>query len=405
MSQPAAYHITLAAPTAIPSRKANTVQVMKMAQALSHLGHTVSLLAPRPVRTNDFNPPSWEMLAEHYGLSQPFSITWLTAHPAFKRYDYALQAVDRARREHCDLFYTRLIQSAAFASLLGLPTLLEVHDLPSGWVGPLFFKAFLSGRGARRLAVITRALGEDLTRLLGAPPLGSTADAFCLLAPDGVDLERYAQLPSPAAARAQLKHLKLQPGTFTAGYTGHLYPGRGTDLLLALAAALPQVQFLLVGGEPPDIERLQQTIHQRDLHNIHLAGFIPNAALPLYQAACDALLMPYGPRVAASSGGNIARYLSPMKLFEYMACERPILSSDLSVLREVLSPGNALLLPPEDPTAWVEALRRLLDDPSLRTILAQQARRDVTQYSWDARASSLIAGLKNQNTPTGNAKP
>ncbi len=156
---------------------------------------------------------------------------------------------------------------------------------------------------------------------------------------------------------ARLEALQGRQSCFTAGYTGHLYAGRGGELMIELAARLPEITFLLVGGEPPDVARLQAKVNARQLDNVILTGFIPNADLPLYQAACDVLLMPYQKPVAASSGGDIAPYLSPMKLFEYLACGRAILSSDLPVLREVLNPANAVLLDPETSRAWAAALR------------------------------------------------
>ena len=133
---------------------------------------------------------------------------------------------------------------------------------------------------------------------------------------------------------------------------------------------------------------------RRRLDNVILTGFIPNADLPLYQAACDVLLMPYQKHVAASSGGDIAAYLSPMKLFEYLACGRAILSSDLPVLREVLNPDNAVLLDPEDVEGWAAALRLLQNDAHLRAMLGEQARRDAALYTWEARAGAILAGLE-----------
>ncbi len=124
-----------------------------------------------------------------------------------------------------------------------------------------------------------------------------------------------------------------------------------------MAECLPEVTFLLVGGDPEDVGRLQA--QAKGLKNVILTGFIPNVDLPLYQAACDVLLMPYQRQVAASSGGDIARYLSPMKLFEYLACGRAILCSDLPVLHEVLNPENAVLLPPDDTQAWVKSSGKL----------------------------------------------
>jgi glycosyltransferase involved in cell wall biosynthesis len=101
--------------------------------------------------------------------------------------------------------------------------------------------------------------------------------------------------------------------------------------------------------------------------------------------------MPYQRNVSASSGGDIARYLSPMKLFEYLACGRPILSSDLPVLREVLNPKNAVLLPPDEIEAWVAAIRELRHNPAQCAAMAAQAQQDVQQYSWEARAARILA--------------
>ena len=382
--------IAVIAPTAIPARRANTLQVMKMSQAMALLGHDVRMAAPGrpPELSPDAQPsPVWDGLERLYGLQKPFPIHWLAGSPGLKRYDYGWKAVRWARSWRADLLYTRLPQAAVLASISGIPTVLEIHDMPQGRLGPLLFRIFLRGSGARRLAVITRSLAADLARRYRIP-----ADPpFTVIAPDGVDLERYENFPSPQAARAALPILYGKG--FTAGYTGHLYAGRGVELILELAAGLPEITFLLVGGEPPDVARVKAEAEAEGLLNVLLAGFIPNAELPGYQAACDVMLMPYQRRVAASSGGDIARYLSPMKLFEYLACGRPILSSDLPVLREVLNQENSILLPPDDPQAWTAALRSLCGDPARRAALGEAARRDAVQYTWEARAEKVLDGL------------
>jgi glycosyltransferase involved in cell wall biosynthesis len=164
-------------------------------------------------------------------------------------------------------------------------------------------------------------------------------------------------------------------------------------LILDLAGRLPQVTFLLAGGEPQEVERLRGEVERLGLDNVLPAGFIPNADLPHFQAACDVLLMPYERQVAASSGGDIGRYLSPMKLFEYLACGRPVVSSDLPVLREVLNPDISILLPPDDPQAWATALEALCHDPDRRAALGAAARGTAAGYSWGARAEQILAHL------------
>ena len=79
-----------------------------------------------------------------------------------------------------------------------------------------------------------------------------------------------------------------------------------------------------------------------------------------------------------------------MKLFEYMSFAKPIVASDLPVLREVLTPGeNALLVEPDDVAGWVCALRRLMDDPDERR--ARAAFR--ANHTWRIRASRILDAL------------
>ena len=237
---------------------------------------------------------------------------------------------------------------------------------------------------------ITQALA-DLLSQSGLPLSKADGRISTVISPNGIDLERFANLPDPAEARRQLG-LPEKP---TAGYTGHLYAGRGTALLTELARRLPEVQFLWAGGREAEVQAWQARLKAEGLINVHLTGFIENRQLPLYQAAAEVLLMPYERAISGSSGGNSAGYASPMKMFEYMACGRAILTSDLPVIREVLNETNAVLCPPEDSTAWTEALSALLADEARRKALATQAWQDVQPYTWLERARRGLAGFPN----------
>jgi glycosyltransferase involved in cell wall biosynthesis len=391
--------IAVIAPSGIPARRANTIQVMKMAQSIQSLGHSVRLAVPQDNQSLSEKIPDWDYLKLYYGLQSSFPIEWLRAYPVWRRYDFSLRAVGWVRAWHADLLYTRLPQAAALASILGIPTLLEVHDMPQGTLGPQLFRAYHKGKGACRMVVITHALAQDLADRFGIP----NSAPRTIIAPDGVDLERYENLPPPEQARAEIvelsgkilnKPIEISIDRFTVGYTGHLYPGRGTTLLLQLAEHLPDINFLIAGGEPNDVQRFKAEISTLGISNVHAIGFVPNADLPRFQAACEVLLMPYQSKVSASSGGDISRYLSPMKLFEYMACERAIVSSDLPVFREVLSTENSILLPPQDIKAWENCIRSLRADSDHRLRLASQARRDVFQYTWETRTAKILDNLR-----------
>jgi glycosyltransferase involved in cell wall biosynthesis len=370
--------IAVIAGSQVPSGTANSIQVMKVCQSLAQAGHQVCLWLPGS------NATSWPELAEHYGLSTQFEVRWLPAWHSLRRYDFAFFALLRARLWGAKAVYTWVLQAALLALWQGMPLLLELHDRPSGKVGPWLYRQVARHMGKKRLLFITRALQRALEREQGV-----TFDrGAAIIAPDGVDLERYTGLPSPETARRQLG---LPPG-LTAGYTGHLYPGRGADELVALAKRFPQVNFLWVGGRPADVEYWRVQIAMLGLANVHLTGFVANQRIPLYQAAADILLMPYEEVITGSSGGNTAEVCSPMKMFEYMAAGRAILSSDLLVLREVLGETNAVLCPPPPggEAAWAAAMGRLVGDEGLRRRLGMQTRRDVEQYAWSVRVEKSL---------------
>lgn len=365
----------------IPSSKANSIQVMKVCQAFARLGHQVTLLTPAAKSL----VPAWDDLAAHYGLTTPFGLQFIPLQSAWKRRDFAWRAVRKARSLGADLIYARALPPAVLGLMAGVPVILEMHQLPGGSFGPVWFRQFLQLPGRKRLVPITQALKQILERKY-RPVL---AESQVVVAPSGVDVERFVDLPDAQAARSRLN----LPSGWTVVCSGHLYDGRGMQLFAELARRMPQVNFVWAGGTTRDVDIWRMQMQADGLKNVTLTGFIPNSELPLYQAAGDALLIPYNRSFTNSGGENISEVSSPMKIFEYMAAGRVIVGSDLPVLREVLNETNAILCPPEDAQEWEQVLRDLQADASRGQVLAEQARRDVVNYSWEARCTRILAGF------------
>lgn len=367
-------NIVAIAGSTIPSDTANSIQVMKACNALVQIGHSVTLLVPGNHQSKIEN------LKSHYGIQTDFPIEWLSAS---SRRSFTWHSVRRARALKADVLYTWFPQSAVFGLLRGMPTIFEIHIQPTGVFGPFWHRAFANMPGRKRLASITRALVDLVERDYGMHP----SEKDVIIAPNGVDLERFASLPDPAAARRQLG-LREAP---TVMCTGHLYAGRGAELFLALAGAIPNAHFVWVGGRPEDIESWKR---RAESDNVIFTGFIPNQELPLYQAAADILLMPYSRSIMGSSGSaDSAAVASPMKMFEYMAAGRAMITSDLPVIREVLNEQNAVFCEPDVIQDWKLVVESLLDNPARRTELGNQARRDVQGYTWVARAHHIMNGF------------
>ncbi|MBI2466108.1 MAG: glycosyltransferase, partial [Candidatus Sungbacteria bacterium] len=109
--------------------------------------------------------------------------------------------------------------------------------------------------------------------------------------------------------------------------------------------------------------------------------------LAVYQKNFDILLMPF-PRQT-----HFVYYMSPLKMFEYMAAKRPIIATDLLSIREVLSEKNAILVPSGEPKRLATAIENLYRDPSLGEKLADQAYLDVQDYTWQKRAEKIISSI------------
>jgi glycosyltransferase involved in cell wall biosynthesis len=367
-------NIVAIAGSTIPSDTANSIQVMKACNALVQLGHELTLIVPGTQNLESID------LKSHYGLQTDFPIEWLSSS---SRRMFTWDSVRRARALKADLIYTWFPQSAVFGLLRRLPVVFEIHIQPTGTFGPLWHRAFASLRGRKRLVSITRALVELLKEDFH---IHLPADQV-VIAPNGVDLERFNSLPDPVPARRQLG-LREAP---TVMCTGHLYAGRGVELFIALARTIPDAHFVWVGGRHEDIEFWRHRVESNSIYNVTFIGFIPNGSLPLYQAAADILLMPYGQSIMGSSGtADSAAVASPMKMFEYMATGRAIASSYLPVIREVLNEKNAVFCKPDDINSWKSALERLLKDENRRDALGKQAKQDAQGYTWLARAQRIM---------------
>lgn len=365
----------------IPSERANSIQVMKVCQAFTQLGHSVTLLVPATIEP----VPAWDVLAEHYGLKTRFDIQALPLTAFMQKRDFPWKAANKARQLGANLVYARSVSLAAAGLLSDLPVILEMHQLPSGTLGPTWFRLFLWLKGRKRLVPITTSLALALRKHYHL----TMNSGQIVVAASGVDLDRFSDLPDPARAR-QLLHL---PEGWTVVCSGHLYKGRGLDLVIDLAKRLPDVHFLWVGGSAREVDAGRGEVLKYGLQNLHLTGFVPNSKLPLYQAAAEALLIPYSPGFTNSGGEDISDVSSPMKIFEYMASGRVIVSSDLPVLREVLNEKNAIFCPPEDVDAWELKLRQLRANSAPFLSLADQARGDAEKYSWIERSRLVLAGF------------
>jgi glycosyltransferase involved in cell wall biosynthesis len=371
-------------PSALPSRAANAVHVMFQCDGFVRAGAEVTLYAKRGVRDERQLPA---VLRDAYGVDVALMrlVTFFSERSRADTMRIASLALSDLRRHEPDVILSRNLYAAfVLAVLRRRPILFETHQLEIGTRRLL--QRMIMTRPWVTTVAISQRLVECLEEHHGVRP--SRPIVLPDAAPDGIE-----SLPA-ARRRAVLRSLVPRAeGAWDAvcGYFGQLYQGRGVEIVEAMAAARPRCLFLVYGGNESDIAARRTSLR---LPNLEYMGHVPHPVASRVMAAVDVLLMPYQESVSIGvKGHDTARWMSPMKMFEYLATGVPILSSDLPVLREVLRDReNCLLVPPARAADWVAALDLLMAEPALARAVGERAHQDyLAGHTWSRRAERLLA--------------
>ncbi len=168
-----------------------------------------------------------------------------------------------------------------------------------------------------------------------------------------------------------------EPAPFHALFVGKLIPLHGLPTILEAARLLPDVPFVVAGDG-----QLAPLLADRTA-NVRHVQWIDYAALPdAYRRAGCAL--------GIFGAGEKAARVIPNKVFQALACGRPVVTADTPGARELLThDADALLVPPGDGAAVASAVRRLAEDGSLAERLGAAGR-----ATYEARASEPVLGAR-----------
>ncbi|MHC4765986.1 MAG: glycosyltransferase [Planctomycetota bacterium] len=187
----------------------------------------------------------------------------------------------------------------------------------------------------------------------------------------GVDLERFVSASEGAPTEPlDIAALPRPRVGFVGGIDAHTFDA---DLFVEAARALPEAQFVLVGAcSLPD--------GWCGLPNVILLGKRPYEDVPAYMAACDVLIMPWqrSPWIEACN---------PVKLKEYLAAGRPVVSTDFPELRRY----EGLVRTADAPEAFADAIRDALVEPWD----ARPVRERLSDQSWSSKADAVLGELES----------
>jgi glycosyltransferase involved in cell wall biosynthesis len=282
----------------------------------------------------------------------------------------------------------------------GVPFVLEYNGseiwINRNWGKPLKYEALAEGIETVNLAA------ADLVVVVSKPMRDELAargiDAGKILVnPNGVDPDRY----SPGVDGSGIRKKYGLDGKLVVGFIGTFGKWHGAEMLAEAFGRLMQenpsrrdgIRLLMI-GDGNMMPQVKKCLAERGAEGLCvLTGMVPQEEGPVHLAACDILVSPHVP-----NPDGTPFFGSPTKLFEYMASGKGIVASDLDQIGEVLRhERTAWLVPPGDPDALAEGLKRLIDDEGLRNRLGRGAREEVVgKYTWEAHTGRIIEALKER---------
>lgn len=350
--------------TRIPSDRASAVHVRKLLPALSNAGIQVQLLS------NKGTGMAWPGFAEkidHFTIKLPgikgglYWMLWLFA--------------KQLRKHQHDAIYSRFVLLPLIVA--SSPYVVELHD--DAWN-----KGFLFNRAIKRaikqkhclgFTAITQAIKVDLLK------------AYPALKKKVLVIEDAAGMPNP-----EYQPVFRDRSSLNIAYVGSFHTGKGLDMVLQLAARLPEHNFIIIGGSTGEVTRYSES----KTKNVQFEGFVDHDQLWKYMQDIDICLLPNQPDVRTGKRSNIGKYTSPLKMFEYMSYAKPMIASDLPVLKEVLDDQIAIFAAHDKADSWIDAVETLISADKREQIGTKAYRRFGEKYTWEKRAERILAFMNEE---------
>jgi glycosyltransferase involved in cell wall biosynthesis len=381
---------------------ANRSRYHQLLTQLSVAGHQVYVLKAPPMALGDISSTDLDAVAQH--SPEGLTISEFDAPPALKKlYDLqlpksklikkgllSLSSVDQVRRfiaeEEIDVL---LVYNLPQVKLLEVAECHRHFDLADDLIAMLAMETGVVGKvGALSAARYTQDRMLELadTVTVASSVLSEQISRSTFTLPNGADLQLLDGLGTSAWRR---KH--PEP---CVGFVGAFEYWVDFELVLRVARRMKKINFLLVGGgrQFPVIE---QAVKQHKLRNVFLTGPKPYEEAMSLTAAMDIGLIPFT-RDAVSDGS------SPLKLFEYAALRRPVISTPITEVKRL---GADWVTFGYDAADFADAIEELLNDSPNALSKAETGRRIVEEnYTWPFLTQQFLSQLVQYQKAQKNRK-
>lgn len=375
----------------IPTEKAHGTQIIKMCEALFRSGAELELVIS--------NRRNWikEDVFAFYDITSRFNIKKIFVFDAIRIFNnsfgFILQSISFAtssiiylkKIKYRGIIYSRDYFILAMLSIFGKYKLYyEIHT----WSEKInWFRRYLFSRVY--FVAISDGIKKELIQF-------GVDENKILVAPDGVDLNSFSQISDDKIILR--KELSLPAERKIIAYIGKfttMGQAKGVELIFSafkeVLSRNTMAYLLVVGLDEVEVGHVKQILSGLGIHakNYLLVGHVNKKQVIKYEKAVDTLLMAYPDKK------HYRLYMSPLKMFEYMASGVPIISTDLPAVREVLNENNALLVKPDSTESLVTGIMKILNENKFAETISQNALVDIEKYTWDQRSASILQFIKH----------
>lgn len=362
--------------SAAPSKNASSLQTVKLCEALCKIGHKVNLILPN-TGYKDKN------FFKFYDIKNKFTVKKIKFFKKFPTginyYFYSLVSILKSNFKKQDLFITRNFFTSFLLCILNKVHILEIHnDIEiEGRIVKFMIKhlRYLNNKNILKIITTTKTLKNKYHK------------SYL------VDKEKILVLHNASSIKSKFKKYNKKKKIFNIGYFGSIYKSRGLGMLIKLSSEDKVNRYYIYGGNNDEIVKLKKKYSSR---NIFFHRYVPYSQIKKKIQKIDVCLLPYTDKITVSGDvGDISKYTSPLKMFDYMITGKLIICSNLKVLKEVLinNVNSILIKKKNDHELWLKEIEKIKFDLSKFNRLRLNAYKFANNRNSIWRAKNLISSI------------
>ena len=210
---------------------------------------------------------------------------------------------------------------------------------------------------------------------------------------NGVDIKKFQPIHNEALLGQWKGRLGIRKEEIVIAFVGNLARWQGVNILIESAIRLlsrgERLKLLLVGDGPIRKELVRRVLESGFDKEIIFTGMISYEDIPFLINLADICAAPFILRRNQITG------VSPIKVFEYMACGKPVVASRIEGLEFIEEEGTGRLTEPEDIISLEETLYNLIKEPKERLRMGGKGFQIARErFSWESRVTQIEEVLK-----------